>query len=626
VTVFVLCAVATLVLVATLATSASRDDANMLSARTQPVIEYTAADFSFSASATIPGSGWQRGPLPDFKLLAAARAHGLDPPRFWARIGFDRSMFGTRPIALYSEMVRDSFVIYLNGAEIYRSRGEASDTSFGWNHPQFIPLPPSLLRGGVNEIVFRVETLKPNLLGLGSLRVGPDRAVRAKYDKQYFLSNTAPQIVSGYLLIITIGALSLWIRRPQERVYGWLALVGAMWIFRNLHYFLQDVPIGRELFWIATTDSIFMLSAVVFGFAVNYFRLANARLLYVLIFSACAVQIVLRNALISSGRSEMPAFLLAIPLTIAMIVMWLRACQRAPSTQNWTMFGAITLAMFFGLHDMLFSFNISKGAGFYLQPYGGLLMFAAFDIALTSRLQTALIDVEDVNLKLEARVAEVTEGLEQSEAARAELQIALAVDGERERIMREIHDGIGSSLLTALTSAKRRNESPETIATLSRSLTDLRIGVDSLEPIGGDVVALLANLRHRMERELKGAGVTFIWKVNHAPALPWLDPIGALHILRILQEAIGNALIHADAAGIEVSCDAHDDEGVAGVLIEIGDRGGGFDLHDASPGKGLANMAARAEAISAKFWCKSEAGRGTTIALWLPLTRAALEV
>jgi signal transduction histidine kinase len=290
------------------------------------------------------------------------------------------------------------------------------------------------------------------------------------------------------------------------------------------------------------------------------------------------------------------------------------------------MFGAIVLSLAFSFHDMLFSFNLSRGAGLFLQPYGGLAIFAAFDVALTSRLQTALVDVEDVNLKLEARVAEITESLAESEEARAKLQVAHAVDGERERMMREIHDGIGSSLLTALAHAKHRNESPETIATLSRSLTDLRIGVDSLEPIDGDVVALLANLRHRMERELKGAGLTFVWKVKAAPPLSWLDPIGALHILRILQETIGNSLRHSEGATIEVRCEPSSQAGTAGILIEIADNGTGFDPARVSRGKGLANMAARAEALNARFSCASEVGAGTTISIWLPLEQRQADV
>jgi signal transduction histidine kinase len=591
-----------------------------------PAIDYGAADFSFSSAATIPADGWRSGDLPDFRLLRAAKANGLDPPRVWARVRFDRAAFGGQPLALYAEAVRDSYIVYLNGTELYRSRADSSDQSFSWNHPLYVPLPPSMVRPRGNEIVFRVETIAPNLLGLGSLRVGPDRAVRTRYNVQVFVSTIAPQIVSGYLLLLTIGALSFWAKRPKDRVFGWLALVGLTWLFRNLQYFVQDPPIERSLFWVASTDSIFVLMAAVFGFAVSYFALPRARLVYGAIFVLCGIEILLRHQLIAADRSELPSFLLSVPMTAAMIILLLRACLKTPSSRYWMMFAAITLSLIFSFHDMLFSFNVSRGAGFFLQPFGGLAIFAAFDVALTSRLQAALVDVEDVNLKLEARVAAVTASLAESEDARARLQVAHAVDGERERMMREIHDGIGSSLLTALASAKGRNESPETIATLSRSLTDLRIGVDSLEPIDGDIVALLANLRHRMERELKGAGLTFVWKVDAAPPLTWLDPVGALHILRILQETIGNSLRHSESATIEVRCGPSNQDGAAGILIEIVDNGTGFDPASTSRGKGLANMAARAEALNASFSCTSAVGAGTTISIWLPLEQRLADV
>lgn len=591
-----------------------------------PALDYGAVDFSFSDTATIPIGDWHPGKLPDFRLLRAAKARGGNPSHVWVRARFDRTLFGERPLALHTEMVRDSYTVYLNGTELYRSRADSSDQSFSWNRPLYVPLPPAMLHPGGNEIVFRVETLAPNLLGLGALHIGPDRVVRAGFNRQSFLSNIAPQIVSGYLLILTVGALSFWVKRPRDHIYGWLVLVGLTWLFRNLQYFVQEPPIERVLFWTASTDSIFVLMAVVFGFAAAYFALPRARLIQGATFAMCAVEIVVRHQLVAADRSELPSFLLTIPITTAMIILLLWACVKKPSSQHWMMFGAIVLSLAFSFHDMLFSFNVSRGAGLFLQPFGGLAIFAAFDVALTSRLQTALIDVEDVNLKLEARVAEITESLAESEEARARLQIAHAVDGERERMMREIHDGIGSSLLTALAHAKHRNESPDTIATLSRSLTDLRIGVDSLEPIGGDVVALLANLRHRMERELKGAGLAFVWKVETAPPLPWLDPVGALHILRILQETIGNSLRHSEGAAIDVRCGPTSRDGAAGILIEIADNGIGFDPASASRGKGLANMAARAEALNASFSCTSAVGTGTTTSIWLPLERSHAEI
>ncbi|MEG3144728.1 hypothetical protein U1839_08685 [Sphingomonas sp. RT2P30] len=586
-----------------------------------PVVGFSHADYSFSGSRTIPADGWQRGPVPDFTLLRRA-APGAAEPVAWVRFRFDRRAAGPLPIALYVEMIRDNLTVLVNGVELYRTRAEKDDPTLAWNHPLFVPLPEAMLRPGANELAFRIETTTPQLLGIGNVRVGADRPIRSMYNNETFLSTIAPQIVSGYLLIVTIGAMTFWVRRPADRSYGWLFALGLVWLFRNLHYFVQDPPFEPAAFWIMTTDSLFVLLAVAFGFAACVFELPQARRIQLQLGGFALVAIAFRHVLVALHASELPSFALAFPVSAAMILLMLRACRRDPSAAKWTMFAAITLAIAFAFHDMVFTFNLTGGASFYLLPYGGLLIFAAFDATLTHRLQNALIDVEDVNLTLEARVAEARASLVDSEAARAELRIAHAVDLERERIMRDIHDGIGSSLLTALVNARHRDESPETIATLSRSLADLRIGVDSLEPTGGDVVALLANLRHRMERELKGAGMTFVWKVEAAPVLPWLDPIGALHILRILQEAIGNALNHSDAAQIEVRCAARDHEGAAGVCIEIVDRGKGFDPAGVSRGKGLANMAARAEALNGAFRCDSVPGAGTVSAIWLPIAQA----
>lgn len=613
--------------------------------KADPAITFRSADIALDNSATIPAKGWSHHALPSFDWLQQARTHGITPPTIWVRVRFDKRVFGTTPIALNVQMIRTDFNLYVNGTELYRSRAGHSERGLFWNHPLFVPLPAAMLTPTVNEIAFRIESASPHLLGIGQILVGPDPDIRTHYNTQFFVTNIAPQIVTGYMVLLTVGALLFWVKRPDDTVLGWFALVGLVWTFRNLHYFLQAAPFDPALFWMLTTDALFVLMAVVSGFAVSYYDLRPARLLLGVIATLCVVEIAFRHILVHNGDSPLPSFLLAMPILLTMLILVARACLRNSNFQSWSMFTALCITVAFSLHDMVFSFDIFRGAGIYLQPYGGLFFFSAFDAALTNRLQNALIDVEDTNLQLEARVATVTRDLVQIEAARAQLLVSHAVDGERERIMREIHDGIGSSLITALANARHRHDSPETIATLSRSLTDLRIGVDSLEPIGGDVVALLANLRHRMERELKGAGFTFIWNVEAAPPLAWLDPVGALHILRILQEAIGNALLHSDASQVEVRCGPGfspdsplsspvfrppapraRSEDVTGVIIEISDRGGGFDKNDISRGKGLRNMAARAEAIGVSLTCVSKIGEGTTVSLWLPSVRMIAEV
>ncbi len=582
-----------------------------------PASPLSIAGIAMTAAVDVPLTGWSSDPALASRINAEARRRHLDPPSAWVRYHFDRAADGDR-LSLSTEFMRERFTIYLNGVDIYRTNGNADDRNLAWHHPLFLPLPQTLLRKGSNTLMFRLQSVPERPLAIGKVVVGPDVLLRRSTNRQIMFETTAPQVINGVLAILTLGTLLFWLVRPQEQVFGWLALVGALWWFRNLHYFIASPPFREVLFWHMTTDSIFVLQAAVYGFAATFLDIPNRKKIILIVAGGSALAIGIRHLLVLAGRPDFASFLLTIPVTFAVLYALAVACLRLPRIENLLMLAAVAIATAFGFHDLMMSVNSPYTAGVYLQPFGSLLVFSAFGFALGRRMLLALAVNENVNAVLERRVAAAMAELERSEAIRRELQVANAVESERERMMREIHDGIGSSLITALAVAERLQESPGTISTLKRSITDLRIGVDSLEPIDGDVVMLLASLRHRMERELTAAGLTFVWKVENVPGLAWLDAVAALHVLRILQEAIGNILAHAGAATIEVSCSRvhwHDRDG---VQITIADNGHGFDPDRIDGGRGLSNMHARAEALNATFTCKSSPVDGTAISLWLP--------
>ena len=575
------------------------------------------ADIAISAATAIPRAGWSQDPTLASRINAEAHRLHLDPPNAWVRYRFDRAA-DSGSLSLSTEFMRERFTLYLNGIDIYRTNGTTADRNIGWHHPLFLPLPETLLHTGSNVLVFHLQSVPERPLAVGKVFVGPDVGLRQSTNRQIMLETTAPQIINGVLAILTLGTLLFWLVRPQEQVFGWLALVGAVWWFRNLHYFIASPPFEEVLFWHMTTDSIFVLQAAVYGFAATFLNIPNRKRIILVVAGGSAMAIGFRHLLVLAGRADFASFLLTIPVTIAVLYVLAMACLRLPRIENLLMLAAVAIATAFGFHDLMLSVSSRYTAGIYLQPFGSLLVFSAFGFALGRRMLVALAVNENVNAVLERRVAAATAELERSEASRRELQVANAVESERERMMREIHDGIGSSLITALAVAERQQESPGTIATLKRSITDLRIGVDSLEPIDGDVVMLLASLRHRMERELTAAGMTFVWKVENVPALAWLDAVAALHVLRILQEAIGNILAHAGATTIAVGCSRLYRHEHDGIQITIADNGRGFDPDRNDGGRGLANMHARAEALKAVFACKSAPAHGTTVSLWLP--------
>jgi signal transduction histidine kinase len=95
-----------------------------------------------------------------------------------------------------------------------------------------------------------------------------------------------------------------------------------------------------------------------------------------------------------------------------------------------------------------------------------------------------------------------------------------------------------------------------------------------------------------------------------------LDPAVALHIYRIAEEALGNALRHADPQNVVMRLTLPAD-GCIALLIE--DDGCGFDVTRRSSGMGLSNMKYRASAIDGSLTVESRAGAGTRVRCDFPL-------
>ncbi len=92
---------------------------------------------------------------------------------------------------------------------------------------------------------------------------------------------------------------------------------------------------------------------------------------------------------------------------------------------------------------------------------------------------------------------------------------------ERQRIMREIHDGVGSQLV-GLLNMVTRNAAPTCRRSkehVQLALDEMRMAVDSLQPAHDDLATVLATLRYRLQSRLEAAGIEVIWEVAELPEL-----------------------------------------------------------------------------------------------------------
>ena len=247
-----------------------------------------------------------------------------------------------------------------------------------------------------------------------------------------------------------------------------------------------------------------------------------------------------------------------------------------------------------------------------------LLAFAlAYRFNMIRRQATA--DVQQANADLEQRLRSREAELTQSHQILRKSEHRQTLNQERQRMMEDMHDGVGASLTSALrvVEAGQLGEA-EVAQVLKGCIDDLKLAIDAMEPVEADLLLLLATLRFRLGPRLETTGIALLWRVQDIPPLEWLDPKSSLHILRILQEAFTNIIKHTKATEITVATGA--DSSV--ISVTIADNGQGFSMGHAleRAGKGLANQVRRAQAIGAVVkWDSNDSG--TCLTLRLPIRR-----
>jgi signal transduction histidine kinase len=220
----------------------------------------------------------------------------------------------------------------------------------------------------------------------------------------------------------------------------------------------------------------------------------------------------------------------------------------------------------------------------------------------------------------------------QAEAVAREQEILTmnAVMQERERLSRELHDGVAqlvAQLLLRLDTIKELVEAGrprEAGAELER----LHGVADEIyEEIGESITGLRTNLR---ERGLVRALQDYVDQFEERHRLPTslraddaadqLPPLAALQLFRLIQEALTNVRKHAEAREATVTLAA---DGPDRLRVVIADDGQGFSPGPQTNGKarpmGLTSMRERAEALGGTFQVQSRPGAGTRVTATIPV-------
>jgi signal transduction histidine kinase len=600
------------------------------------------------AAPHLQGLTWQPVALPDHQghtavMEPASRARAA---RAWYRMQYEvpaeAAGDAALPLAVYiPRAIGTPAEIHLDGSLLLDNRPELREQ---WNRPLLVPIAPALLQGRAKAHVELLVALPhdPELgnHALSSVWVGPLAELRPLHELRRSLQNGGPQAIGLTVLLLGLLALSLWTCCRQEHGYLLFGAIALAWWLRNLHYH-ADLPSGwwaQAWFWWGTHASLSWIMVLTYLFAVRLYDLRHAGVARMLVGSAMLMSLV-TLPLWPWGAGRLLVLQHGVNALVSGIVLVLLTTQawRRRVRELTVLCAVLWVALALGVHDLLLVSLVISPESVYLLPYAALLMLGAFLYALQRRYLQALAEVAQANATLEARLGERQGLLEASWQQLRDAERQQAVLRERQRLMRDMHDGVGAALMSSLVLVEQGRLDMHAVAELLREcMDDIRLVIDSMEPVNHDLVALLASLRYRLGRRMELAGVRLDWHVHDVPRLAWMDAGSALQILRIVQESLTNVLKHARAQSVVLTTDLHDDGARQWVRVTVADDGNGFDAAglgepaDGSPGagggngngngqgRGLRNLRSRARALQGRLEVQSRPGC-TEVMLDLPV-------
>ena len=480
--------------------------------------------------------------------------------------------------------------LYINGSLTSGGGSMQGAVSRHWNLPLYFQIAPSMLHAGGNEIKIRLRGFSDGNAGLAPVFIGLDKSLFPVYRGRLLHSHELS--VGAFSVNLALGLILLvWWRASRDIAFFWFAsgsllscvyILDSFWVNATFSHYDWRWITHATVAWSMCFYYLFMLRMlerrvgwperillIYTGFGAILLRLADH------------VQQLSFALSLHIGGLAMVLHLIALSC-----ISWLRDGNRL---HLWLgVYMAFVAA--FGFADWVpMAFHLERNTPFvyYLGPVAFSL---AVSLVLLTRFLNALDAERNFARNLRVSLEKQEKKLQEQHRQIADLEREHAVNDERIRIVRELHDGLGGHLMSAL-SLSEQQQNPIS-ANIHNALDEFRIIMDSLDA-GTNVLTMLGMLRQRIEPSLEDAGIALKWNVKCKPEGMGEGPEASLHVMRIVQESVANAIRHGKSKQIALRMDESG--------FDIADDGCGFPADDVKRGRGLNNMEWRAKQLGARM-------------------------
>lgn len=557
-----------------------------------PVI-VTEAQILRSGSEAPPTSGWQ-----PFRLPLTQSGEFLDDMDegevVWFRIEIPREirLADRRTQSLYIWRHNIRLEVYLDGEYLGGTdRGRFGWPSSAWNHPVLLDLPGDL--SSVEAIYVRVVG-GPSGPILSPVMMGAREDLAVFHDSRYFWQVEASQWAFTICLILGVFATWLWYRRRQDTIYLQFAGMSFLWCVSNAFGFLTFIPFDLRLWLIAVHSAFDWGTYLMIAFTLRAIEVRAewlTRSLFWVAVVSTVLHIVVPDRYFFPTAFPFHAIETLCVIGTALMITW-HTISRREATSAWfsiAFLGAIALMS----HDFYVVFIGSDEAHVDASNWMHLslpLFAIAFYAHLITRFVGALDATEDLNRELAGRVEETRAALEASYAEKRGMELQQAATEERAKIYRDLHDDVGSRLVSIV----HGDAGGKASELASHALESLRQAIYRANFDDESIGSFIAGAVDEMQLRIESAGLSFIHSVDGGGETQ-LTADEAYNLTRIFREVVSNTLHHARATGLTVAINVDGDH----LRWQVTDDGIGWNSEVAANG-GLANIKYRARQIGAR--------------------------
>ncbi|MGH8147624.1 MAG: ATP-binding protein [Rhodanobacteraceae bacterium] len=572
-------------------------------------------------AATPPVTGWVPVTLPDDWSHRWPRHDGV----VWYRMTWKQTQ-ASQPIGLLLNQVTLADAVYVNGSLIHRDPSLVEPLSRSWIKPQYFVVDAPTLRVGTNTLLVRVSGLADYQPGLGAVSVGAPDAVYARYHTGWLIRYQLRLYNQAFFLAMGVVFWVLWLFRRRDTLYGWFAvstLLIAAWDWNNVAPSTWPFPSTdafqswNMLFYVAGTVA---LAVFLLRFCGRRWPRTEAALwAYTGAVGLCTV---FAPHLLGVWRFYLAPIDIVLYFAVPVVFIVYAARQRQPDMLFLAL--CLLLPLLANVHDVLRFFEVIRDRA-YIASLTAPFTLVGMSVVLAYRFATAMRRVEDFNFQLRARVDSATARLSATLGREHALALANAQIGARLDLVRDLHDGFGGSLVSAIAALEHGpgdvDADTHSIETLKALRDDLRLVINATtHTANGDLVESVESLRHRWSDRLDAVCMASHWRLAGLDGLQ-LPPGQSLDVLRFIQEALTNVMKHSGAGQVHVDVERSG----ATLRVEIRDDGCGFDASSHSTGAGLTSLGSRARRLNAGFVIDAVPGHGTCLRLDVPVISTAAQ-